>query len=427
MDSDVSHFHLTKENSNPPVGADQSPCKMQYKNSLDENLLNGQGSSKILAFKTKAPAPSDGTVAGGSHSVLYSQSTTAATAPASRKRVTRTIPSAPERILDAPEFVDDYYLNLLDWSQSNVLSIALGSSVYLLNCNTKAITKLLTLEDPDNYVTSVSWMQDRDTLAVGTNLNQVQMWDVERGTQLREMVSHSARVGALSWNQHILSSGSRDSQIHHHDVRQRDHHVATLAGHTQEVCGLKWSPDGTQLASGGNDNLLNVWNGDSFDAPRYTFSAHNAAVKALAWCPWQSHTLASGGGTADRTLKIWNTRTGAMLNSIDTRSQVCSILWSKTHKELISSHGFSQNQLIVWKYPSMVQVGELTGHTSRVLHMAMSPDGKTVVSAAGDETLRFWNVFSPSEKAGGSSVSGMGAYKKASGRSMLSSSTISIR
>lgn len=41
----------------------------------------------------------------------------------------------------------------------------------------------------------------------------------------------------------------------------------------------------------------------------------------------------------------------------------------------------------------MVKVKELTGHTSRVLHMAQSPDGLTVASAAPDETLRFWNVF----------------------------------
>jgi len=42
---------------------------------------------------------------------------------------------------------------------------------------------------------------------------------------------------------------------------------------------------------------------------------------------------------------------------------------------------------------SMVKLKELTGHTSRVLHMAQSPDGATVVSAAPDETIRFWNVF----------------------------------
>ena len=41
----------------------------------------------------------------------------------------------------------------------------------------------------------------------------------------------------------------------------------------------------------------------------------------------------------------------------------------------------------------MTKLGELTGHSSRVLHMATSPDGTTVVSAAGDETLRFWRIF----------------------------------
>lgn len=41
----------------------------------------------------------------------------------------------------------------------------------------------------------------------------------------------------------------------------------------------------------------------------------------------------------------------------------------------------------------MVKVTELTGHSCRVLHMAMSPDGQTVVSAAADETLRIWKCF----------------------------------
>lgn len=47
---------------------------------------------------------------------------------------------------------------------------------------------------------------------------------------------------------------------------------------------------------------------------------------------------------------------------------------------------------------NMVKLAELKGHTSRVLHMAQSPDGCTVVSAAGDETLRFWKVFDINSK-----------------------------
>lgn len=49
------------------------------------------------------------------------------------------------------------------------------------------------------------------------------------------MDGHTGRVASLSWNSYILSSGSRSGQIIHHDVRQRDHRVSVLSGHTQEV------------------------------------------------------------------------------------------------------------------------------------------------------------------------------------------------
>jgi cell division cycle protein 20 (cofactor of APC complex) len=137
---------------------------------------------------------------------------------------------------------------------------------------------------------------------------------------------------------------------------------------------------------------LSIWDAAAAQQ-RHNFHHHTAAVKALAWCPFLPNVLASGGGTADRTIRFWNTQTGTLLNTVDTKSQVCSLLWSKKKKELLSSHGFSQNQLTLWKYPSMTKVTELTGHTSRVLHTAMSADGTTVVSAAADETLRFWKVF----------------------------------
>lgn len=53
----------------------------------------------------------------------------------------------------------------------------------------------------------------------------------------------------------------------------------------------------------------------------------------------------------------------------------------------------------------MDKVATLTGHTYRVLYLAMSPDGSTIVTGAGDETLRFWNVF-PNRADGGVKKSG---------------------
>lgn len=361
---------------------------------MSENL-HGKDitSQRILAYQNKAPLPPEGYQ---NHlKVVYTQSKT----PASVKGSTRYIPQAPDRILDAPDICDDYYLNLIDWGHNNILAVALGTCVYLWNAATGNIEQLLELEQEDN-VSSLAWIQagEGEHLAVGTSTGTIQLWDTSTLKRERIMTGHGGRVGSLSWNSYILSSGSRTGQIMHSDVRMRDHNVLTVSGHTQEVCGLKWSPDGRYLASGGNDNLLNIWPLDpgtmhSQAQPLFSLSAHQAAVKAVAWCPWQPHILASGGGTADRSIRFWNCNTGVLLNTVDTKSQVCAILWSAHYKELISGHGYANNQLIIWKYPTMSKVTELTGHSARVLHMAMSPDGTTVISAGADETLRLWKCF----------------------------------
>jgi cell division cycle 20-like protein 1 (cofactor of APC complex) len=303
----------------------------------------------------------------------------------------RPIAKVPYKVLDAPELADDFYLNLVDWGSANILGVGLGSSVYMWNSSTGKVTQLCKLPDND-VVTSVAWIQRGSHLAVGTHKGFVQIYDAEKSRRLRTMTGHTARVGALAWNDHILSSGSRDRLIYHRDVRSPDQYLRRLAGHKQEVCGLRWNTEDGQLASGGNDNKLCVWDKLS-DTPVYRFSSHVAAVKAIAWSPHQHHLLASGGGTADRTIKFWNTSTGTLIKEVDTGSQVCNLAWSKNSDEIVSTHGYSQNQIVVWKYPKMEQVVSLTGHTYRVLYLSASPDGTTVVTGAGDETLRFWRVF----------------------------------
>jgi cell division cycle protein 20 (cofactor of APC complex) len=66
---------------------------------------------------------------------------------------------------------------------------------------------------------------------------------------------------------------------------------------------------------------------------------------------------------------------------------VCSVSCSPHYKELISGHGFAQNQLVILKYPIMAKVAELKGHIAQVLSLTTSLDGATVASAAADEML----------------------------------------
>lgn len=313
----------------------------------------------------------------------------------SPRKQPRSVAKVPYKVLDAPELEDDFYLNLVDWGSKNLLAVGLRSAVYIWKAQTGGVQHLCDLPDNDK-VTSVSWIKRGTHLAVGTNLGQVQIWDVDRAKRVRTMTGHDARANSLSWNEHILSSGSRDRTILHRDVRAPEHFIKRITGHRQEVCGLKWNPEENQLASGGNDNRLFVWDGLN-DTPLHRFD-HTAAVKALAWSPHQRGLLASGAGTMDRRIRFWSTINGTLINEVDTGSQVCNLAWSMNSNELVSTHGYSQNQVMVWKYPSMQQVAALTGHTYRVLYLAVSPDGKTVVTGAGDETLRFWNVFSDTTK-----------------------------
>ncbi|CAN0187386.1 unnamed protein product [Ectocarpus sp. 6 AP-2014] len=330
-----------------------------------------------------------------------SQSTRMLSKPGKAKR---KIPKIPFKVLDAPQLQDDFYLNLVDWSSLNVLAVGLGACVYLWSACTSKVTKLCDLGR--DVVSSVAWTQRGTHLAVGTNTGLVQIWDTGNCKKIRTMTGHSNRVGTMSWNAHSLASGSRDRLILMRDVRAAEPFTQKLVGHKQEVCGLKWSFDDKQLASGGNDNKLLIWNAHS-TSPVLRFGEHTAAVKAIAWSPHQHGILASGGGTADRCIRFWNSQTSARLSCVDTGSQVCNLMWSKNINEIVSTHGYSLNQIIVWRYPSMTKVTTLTGHTMRVLYLAMSPDGQTIVTGAGDETLRFWNAFPGPKSREGSGSAGL--------------------
>lgn len=79
--------------------------------------------------------------------------------------------------MDAPDIEDDFYLNLLDWGSSNVLCIALGNIVYLWNASDSSTAELVTVNEEEGPITSVSWAPDGRHLAVGLNNSIVQLWD----------------------------------------------------------------------------------------------------------------------------------------------------------------------------------------------------------------------------------------------------------
>ena len=72
----------------------------------------------------------------------------------------------------------------------------------------------------------------------------------------------------------------------------------------------------------------------------------------------------------------------------------------------------------------MEKIATLTGHTYRVLYLAMNPDGSSIVTGAGDSTLRFWNIF---PKARSSKRGSFGSGIVGSGNSSLFPSHLDMR
>ena len=95
--------------------------------------------------------------------VLYSASRSSVP----RAPSTRYIPSVPEKVLDAPDLLDDYYLHLLDWSATNQLAVALGGSVYVWNASDGTIASLTQMESQEDYICSLAWVKEGKSMGGG--------------------------------------------------------------------------------------------------------------------------------------------------------------------------------------------------------------------------------------------------------------------
>ncbi|KAK9523086.1 hypothetical protein VZT92_019511 [Zoarces viviparus] len=306
--------------------------------------------------------------------------------------------------LAAPSLLNDYYTNLLDCSCNGVVALALGASVYIWNSETRALAGSL---DPSPQpglachrtpsISCLSWSRDGSTLCVGTRRGEIQLWDVERKRNMRRLPSHLSVVRGLSWKQQLLSSGSALGRIHHLDPRAPEPLVGAVV-QEEEVCGLQWSPGGDWLASGSTEGLLRIWGGDiagvTWSRQPITTMRQPSAVKAMGWCPWQRKMIATGGGWNDGELRVWDTDSGTCVTSANTNSQICSLRWAEKNKCLVTSHGLPHHQVNCWswEFPSLSPVYQLSGHSHRVLHLAVNPDGTQIFSAGADQQFHIWDV-----------------------------------
>lgn len=163
--------------------------------------------------------------------------------------------------------------------------------------------------------------------------------------------------------------------------------LRTLRGHIDFVQSVSFGPDGSTLASAGNDRTIKLW--DFFSGAELgTMKGHTERVMSVTFSP-DGRRLASGSG--DRTIKLWNVETGTELRTLRGHlSDVLGVCFSPDGERLASAS--IDATVKIWNSKSGAELHNLTGHTSGVKSVSFSPDGQVLASGSLDKTVRLWNV-----------------------------------
>lgn len=312
---------------------------------------------------------------------------------ADSQRIEPKIVLQPYRQLRADALPDDFYSSLIDWSGENVF-FAMESCLFVHNFYSSKTLQICQLGSFN--VTSVKCNRETKSITLGTSIGVLLSLDVN-SLKISKYSFHRSRIGVIESEGTSVITGSRDRKIKIMDIRT-EKPVNTLLQHHQEVCGLGLSKDLRHLASGGNDNRLYIYDYRNLTHPLKQCSSHKAAVKAISWSPLSPNMLVSGGGTADKTVKLWDTNlissnksSSCLVKSVDYGSQVCNLKWLQSNR-VLSTHGYSRDDVRLSQMSSFKIERYFLGHKNRVIHFSCSDDERFFVSGSSDSNINFWEL-----------------------------------
>lgn len=245
-----------------------------------------------------------------------------------------------------------------------------------------------TLAGHTKKVYTVDVSKDGKWIVSGGKDCSIRVWDVLKEQESATLKGHKGQVNSLvlSSNSLNLFSASSDFTIKHWaNFHENDH--TTFEGHKGSVLCIALSTDEKTLITGSEDTSIIVWD-ISNKSIIHSISVHNGPVTSIKFFQ-NSQTLVSC--SQDNTIQSWN---------IQTKSQEFIIsnlpstpIYLAIYDKFIAC-GHEDGSISIWK--SQDFVGTLEGHKGMVNCLQFSQNGKFLVSASSDKTIKIWNV----EKSG---------------------------
>jgi WD40 repeat protein len=246
-------------------------------------------------------------------------------------------------------------------------------------------------------VICIAFAPDGKTL-VSSGDESIRLWDVASGKEKAPLTRgrSSAKAVAVSPDGKLLASGNWDTTVRLWDSANGAE-IATLAGHTGPLLTVAFSPDGSLLASGGRDAKWEKAEVKLWDLRARTELASLPGVAdpvgRLAFSP-DGKTVAVGDIRG--RVFLWDVASKQVRQRLKGRTYVSKVIWSHDGKMLI----LGGNDIQIWdpvrgKLIATLPVGD---DTDSAFGLAITKDGKLLVSGSHRGNIRIWDIASREAK-----------------------------
>ena len=244
-----------------------------------------------------------------------------------------------------------------------------------------------------NAVLDCRFAADSEHVATASADKHVAWWDANTGARLRRFLGHGAIVNAVDTVRTgaapLVLSGSDDRTARLWDARSARREVAVLEDDFQ-ITAVALSEDGNGAYTAGIDNCITAW--DVRKQQRtMKMSGHGDTVTSLSLHPRGTHLLSN---SMDGTLKTWDVRPFVSGNRQDrtfvggthnAEKGLLNCAWSADGSMVTG--GSADRTVHVWDVPTSEELYALPGHTGCVNSVVFHPKENVLASASSDKSI----------------------------------------